>query len=72
VTGVEEAVDVARKSADIILLSRDLDVLRSGVEDGRRTFANTLKYISITSCDGIISPSFRPGSRVHGLKSNFA
>ena len=46
---VEEAVDVARESADIILLSRDLDVLRSGVEDGRRTFANTLKYISITT-----------------------
>jgi Mg2+-importing ATPase len=46
---VEGAVDVARESADIILLSRDLDVLRSGVEDGRRTFANTLKYISITT-----------------------
>jgi len=46
---VEEAVDVARESADIILLRRDLDVLRSGVEDGRRTFANTLKYISITT-----------------------
>jgi Mg2+-importing ATPase len=46
---VEQAVDVARESADIILLSRDLDVLRSGVEDGRRTFANTLKYISITT-----------------------
>jgi Mg2+-importing ATPase len=46
---VEEAVDVARESADIILLSRDLDVLRQGVEDGRRTFANTLKYISITT-----------------------
>ena len=29
--------------------SRDLDVLRAGVEDGRRTFANTLKYISITT-----------------------
>lgn len=46
---VEEAVDVARESADIILFSRDLDVLRMGVEDGRRTFANTLKYISITT-----------------------
>ena len=46
---VEQAVDVARESADIILLNRDLDVLRSGVEDGRRTFANTLKYISITT-----------------------
>ena len=46
---VAEAVDVARESADIILLNRDLDVLRAGVEDGRRTFANTLKYISITT-----------------------
>ena len=46
---VEEAVDVARESADIILLRRDLDVLRAGVEDGRRTFANTLKYIAITT-----------------------
>ena len=46
---VEQAVDVARESADIILLKRDLDVLRRGVEDGRRTFANTLKYISITT-----------------------
>ena len=46
---VENAVDVARESADIILLRRDLDVLRKGVEDGRRTFANTLKYICITT-----------------------
>ncbi|MGD9544857.1 MAG: magnesium-translocating P-type ATPase [Methylocystis sp.] len=46
---VEGAVDVARESADIILLDRDLDVLRVGVIDGRRTFANTLKYISITT-----------------------
>jgi P-type Mg2+ transporter len=46
---VETAVDVARESADIILLRRDLDVLKAGVEDGRRTFANTLKYISITT-----------------------
>ena len=46
---VEGAVDVARESADVILLSRDLDVLRRGIEDGRRTFANTLKYIGITT-----------------------
>ncbi len=46
---VEEAVDVARESANIVLLSRDLDVLRSGVEDGRRAFANSLKSISITT-----------------------
>jgi P-type Mg2+ transporter len=46
---VDQAVDVARESADIILLKRDLDVLRTGVQDGRRTFANTLKYIQITT-----------------------
>ncbi|HUL94056.1 MAG TPA: magnesium-translocating P-type ATPase [Burkholderiales bacterium] len=46
---VDQAVDVARESADIILLKPDLDVLRHGVEDGRRTFANTLKYINITT-----------------------
>jgi len=46
---VDQAVDVARESADIILLKRDIGVLGTGVEDGRRTFANTLKYISITT-----------------------
>ena len=46
---VDGAVDVARQSADIVLLRPDLDVLRLGVESGRRTFANTLKYISITT-----------------------
>lgn len=46
---VESAVDIARGSADVVLLSRNLDVLREGIEDGRQTFANTLKYISITT-----------------------
>jgi Mg2+-importing ATPase len=46
---VKEAVDVARESADVVLLERDLGVLRQGIVDGRRTFANTLKYISITT-----------------------
>jgi Mg2+-importing ATPase len=46
---VDQAVDVARESADIVLLKRDLDVLRQGVVDGRRTFANTMKYIAITT-----------------------
>lgn len=44
---VDQAVDVARESADIVMLRPDLGVLRAGVEGGRRTFANTLKYISI-------------------------
>lgn len=46
---VDQAVDVARESADVVLLERDLGVLREGVEGGRRTFANTLKYICITT-----------------------
>lgn len=45
---VDRAVDVARETADIVLLRPDLDILRQGVEDGRRTYANTMKYISIT------------------------
>lgn len=46
---VDGAVDVAREAADMILLKRDLGVLLRGVDDGRRTFANTMKYISITT-----------------------
>jgi Mg2+-importing ATPase len=46
---VDGAVDVARATADVVLLERDLDVLSRGVTDGRRIFANTLKYISITT-----------------------
>jgi Mg2+-importing ATPase len=46
---VEGAVDVAREAADLILLQRDLGVLLRGIDDGRRTFANTMKYIAITT-----------------------
>ncbi len=46
---VEEAVDVARDAADFVLLQRDLDVIRGGIEEGRKTFANTLKYILTTT-----------------------
>jgi P-type Mg2+ transporter len=46
---VEHAVDVAREAADFVLVQRDLDVIRRGIEEGRRTFANTLKYILTTT-----------------------
>jgi Mg2+-importing ATPase len=46
---VDEAVDVARDAADFVLLERGLDVIRRGIEEGRRTFANTLKYVLITT-----------------------
>lgn len=42
---VQEAVDVAKEAADIVLLKPDLAVLEAGVREGRRTFANTLKYV---------------------------
>ncbi|MEY9626361.1 magnesium-translocating P-type ATPase [Sinorhizobium fredii] len=46
---VDNAVDVAREAADIVLLKRDLDVLLQGIDDGRKSFVNTMKYISITT-----------------------
>ncbi len=42
---VNTAVDVAKEAADIVLLEKDLEVLVDGVQEGRRTFANTLKYV---------------------------
>jgi Mg2+-importing ATPase len=42
---VNTAVDVAKEAADIVLLEKDLGVLVKGVQDGRKTFANTLKYV---------------------------
>jgi len=42
---VDSAVDVAKEAADIVLLEKDLGVLVEGVREGRRTFANTLKYV---------------------------
>jgi len=42
---VDSAVDVAKEAADIVLLEKDLGVLVQGVREGRRTFANTLKYV---------------------------
>ena len=46
---VDTAVDVAKEAADFVLLEQDLDMLRDGIDEGRRTFANTLKYILTTT-----------------------
>lgn len=46
---VDSAVDVAKEAADFVLLNQDLSVLQKGIELGRSTFANTLKYIFIAT-----------------------
>jgi len=46
---VDQAVDVAKEASDLVLMKHDLEVLRKGIDEGRRTFANTLKYIFITT-----------------------
>ena len=44
---VDTAVDITKETADIILLEKDLDVLTDGVIEGRKTFANLLKYVKM-------------------------
>ncbi|GAA0269415.1 MULTISPECIES: magnesium-translocating P-type ATPase [Pseudomonas] len=46
---VDSAVDIAKEAADIILLEKSLMILEEGVLEGRRTFANMLKYIKMTA-----------------------
>ena len=44
---VDTAVDIAKESADIILLEKDLNVLLDGAKEGRKTFSNLMKYIKM-------------------------
>lgn len=46
---VESAVDVAKATADLVLTRKGLDVIQRGISEGRRTFANTLKYVLTTT-----------------------
>lgn len=46
---VENAVDVAREAADFVLMEKNLMVVADGIKEGRKTFANTLKYIYIST-----------------------
>ena len=46
---VDTAVDIAKETADIILLEKDLNVLNDGVIEGRRTFGNLMKYIKLAA-----------------------
>lgn len=45
---VQSASDIAREAADVILLKKDLAVIIDGIEEGRRIFANTIKYLKAT------------------------
>lgn len=46
---VDTAVDIAKESADVILLKKDLNVLEDGIIEGRKTYANMIKYIKMTA-----------------------
>ncbi|MFH1838505.1 MAG: HAD-IC family P-type ATPase [Candidatus Kuenenbacteria bacterium] len=45
---VENGSDIAKETADIILLTKNLKVILDGIEEGRRVFANTIKYLKVT------------------------
>lgn len=64
---VDNAVDIARESADIVLLRKSLRVLRDGVVKGREIFGNIVKYIAITASSNfgnvlsiLVASSFLP------------
>ncbi len=46
---VDNAVDIAKEAADVILLEKDLMVLENGIIEGRKTYANIIKYIKLTA-----------------------
>lgn len=50
---VENAVDIAKESADIILLEKSLMVLESGIAEGRRTFSNIIKYLKMSASSNL-------------------
>ncbi|HEM7461845.1 TPA: magnesium-translocating P-type ATPase [Enterobacter hormaechei] len=74
---VDGAVDIAREAADIILLEKSLMVLEEGVIEGRRTFANMLKYIKMTASSNfgnvfsvLVASAFLPMLPLHLLIQN--
>ncbi|MFI9650017.1 magnesium-translocating P-type ATPase [Streptomyces sp. NPDC052040] len=79
---VDTAVDIAKESADIILLEKDLTVLEQGVLQGRQTFGNTIKYIKMTASSNfgnvfsvLVASAFipfQPMLAIHLLVQNLA
>ncbi len=78
---VDNAVDIAKESADVILLEKDLMVLENGILEGRKTYANMIKYIKITASSNFGNVSsvlvasaflpFLPMASLHLLLLNF-
>lgn len=78
---VNNAVDVAKESAEIVLTHKELSVLKEGIIDGRKTFGNTMKYIMMTlssnfenmfsAIGAIIMLPFLPMLPVQILLNNF-
>lgn len=50
---VDSGADIAKEAADIVLMSKDLGILAAGVREGRRTFANTIKYILMATSSNL-------------------
>ena len=78
---VDTAVDIAKESADVILLEKDLMVLEEGIIEGRKTYANMIKYIKMTAssnfgnmfsvlCASAFLP-FLPMASIHLIVLNF-
>ncbi|AEB06559.1 magnesium-translocating P-type ATPase [Coriobacterium glomerans PW2] len=72
---VDTAVDVAKESADVILLEKDLTVLESGIIEGRKTYANMIKYIKMTASSNfgnvfsvLLASAFLPFEPMVGLQ----
>ena len=69
---VDTAVDIAKESADVILLEKDLTILEKGLLSGRETFGNIMKYIKATASSNfgnmfsvLIASTFLPVSYTH-------
>jgi Mg2+-importing ATPase len=78
---VDSAVDIAKESASVILLEKDLTVLKAGVVEGRKTYANMIKYIKMTASSNfgnmfsVLAASaflpFLPMKAIHLILLNF-
>ncbi|SRR6266511_2831993 len=62
---VDTATDVAKDAADVVLLEKDLGVLAGGVVEGRRIFANTIKYVLMGTSSNFGNMSAEP------MRANF-